>query len=240
MSVKQSILFGLTLLDTILGEFRDPGGFVSFGYENLYGFVPKSYKRNSLYAATRSLRHDESITAISRGKFQLTKRGRAFVLDSFPLLKFVNKPWDGKWRLVGFDIQEEQRSQRNNLRKFLYQCGFGMLQESLYISPLPIEEDLAKFFATHRTFLSNTYIFVSETFFLDDRVNFVERIFKVNKLSNEYKALLERVEKGIGKEEQSQLLREFFEVSRRDPFLPQELLPEDFPRSKVLAALGES
>ena len=56
MGIRSTILFGLTLIDEVMREFRDPGGFLSFSYENLYGFVPSSYKRRNLYGVVNSLK----------------------------------------------------------------------------------------------------------------------------------------------------------------------------------------
>lgn len=237
MSIKQSILLGLTLLDTMMGEFRDPGGFVSFSYKNLYGFVPKSYKRKTLYTVTHNLRLDKSIVALSRGSFQLTTQGKELAIEAFPRLKFLHWSWDGKWRIVGFDVEEEQRSVRNTLRKILYRCGFGMLQESLYISPLPIEDTVEKFLSSNRGLLMNAYVFVSSTFFLEDRANFIERAFRIERVNNDYRMILEKLEGEIREEKRDQIMREFLDASLRDPFLPKEFLPSNFVRERLWVAL---
>ncbi|TSC80071.1 MAG: phenylacetic acid degradation operon negative regulatory protein [Parcubacteria group bacterium Gr01-1014_29] len=54
--------------------------------------------------------------------------------------EFVPKQWDGKWRMVVFDIAERKRKRRDWLRRELWQVGFVRLQNSVWITPYPCEE----------------------------------------------------------------------------------------------------
>ncbi len=47
----------------------------------------------------------------------------------------TKKKWDGRWRLVIFDIPEKQRLARGNLRTILRELGFLKLQNSVWVSP---------------------------------------------------------------------------------------------------------
>lgn len=238
MSIKNSILFGLALLNEILWEFRDPGGFVSFSYNNLYGFVPKSYDKKSLYRMAHVLKKNGYVGSSARGIFSLTIKGNELVSQNFPLLRFLHYSWDGKWRMVGFDIEEKRKTLRNSFRKFLNLFGFRMLQKSLYISPLPIEEELKKFISHDLEIQASACIFICEQFFLKDDERFVNRVFHVTELNKMYKGLLQKIKGGLRSNE-SEILREFLAVSAKDPFLPKELLPIDFQRDRVYKALRE-
>ncbi len=236
MSIKNSILFGLTLIDEVMREFRDPGGFLSFSYENLYGFVPSSYKRRNLYTIVNRLKVNNDIALLKRGNFQLTIEGKKGVFSHFPRLKFINQPWDGKWRIVGFDIEESERSLRNVLRQSLKLLGFGMLQKSLYISPLPVEGEVEELLLSNRDRLDNTYIFVSDRFFLEKKEELIDKVFHIKKLNDLYINILKKLRSE--KSEKEHVLREFTGVSMEDPFLPRELLPESFVRERVWKELG--
>ena len=48
--------------------------------------------------------------------------------------------WDGKWRLVIFDIPEKDRDFRNILRNHLRELRFHRLQNSVFVSPHPFED----------------------------------------------------------------------------------------------------
>ncbi|QQG46256.1 MAG: hypothetical protein HYY55_00200 [Candidatus Niyogibacteria bacterium] len=52
--------------------------------------------------------------------------------------------WDGKWRIIIFDIPERLRKYRDFLRTELKTLNFYPIQKSVWIHPLPIPEDFWK------------------------------------------------------------------------------------------------
>lgn len=52
------------------------------------------------------------------------------------------KHWDGKWRIVLFDIPEKDRVFRDILREHLYNLKFFKLQLSVFASPYPFEKQI--------------------------------------------------------------------------------------------------
>ena len=48
--------------------------------------------------------------------------------------------WDGKWRIVAYDIPRERSGGRNAMRETLKRLGFYQLQESVYLYPYPCED----------------------------------------------------------------------------------------------------
>ncbi len=79
-------------------------------------------------------------------KLVLTAEGKkiAHQLDLFGSVKTFIKPkkWDGKWRIVIFDIPENDRVFRDILRKHLYTLEFKQLQQSVFVSPYPCEKTI--------------------------------------------------------------------------------------------------
>ena len=75
-------------------------------------------------------------------------RGRKRYLATFKgklkILKFLKrkKEWDGKWRIVIFDIPETKKIMRNFFREKLQWLGFKQLQESVWISPYNIADEV--------------------------------------------------------------------------------------------------
>lgn len=53
------------------------------------------------------------------------------------------KKWDGRWRVVLFDIPERRRGIRNRLRLFMQEYGFVRLQDSVWIYPYDCEDLIA-------------------------------------------------------------------------------------------------
>lgn len=56
----------------------------------------------------------------------------------------IKKPqkWDGKWRLVFFDIPEKKRKAREALRMKLKDLGFLELQKSVFVHPYECEDEI--------------------------------------------------------------------------------------------------
>lgn len=53
--------------------------------------------------------------------------------------------WDGKWRVIIFDVKEERRIKRDKLRRELLGFGFMRLQRSVWIYPYECEDIIAIF-----------------------------------------------------------------------------------------------
>jgi hypothetical protein len=65
----------------------------------------------------------------------LTERGERKLLYYQIVDKKKNIKWDGKWRVVVFDVWENTRSKRNLLRMEIKDFGFIQLQRSVWIYP---------------------------------------------------------------------------------------------------------
>lgn len=52
------------------------------------------------------------------------------------------KRWDYLWRMIIFDIPEEERSTRVRLRRTLQDSGFFQLQKSVFITPFACEKEV--------------------------------------------------------------------------------------------------
>lgn len=81
---------------------------------------------------------------------KLTKRGRLIALDKqLENIKNSTKKWDGKWRMVAFDIPEKYKTGRDALRHKLKKIGFCELQKSVLVTPFDCGKEimmLVKFF----------------------------------------------------------------------------------------------
>lgn len=75
---------------------------------------------------------------------KITKNGMtkalSYQLDSLKVK--VPKRWDGKWRVVIFDVPERYRRVRDVFRMRLRQLGLLPLQESVFVSPYPCFEEI--------------------------------------------------------------------------------------------------
>lgn len=73
-------------------------------------------------------------------KLQTTEAGATRLSKlNFGVLEMEGQ-WDGRWRIVMYDIPEEKRSARDHIRRLVGQLGFVQLQRSVWVHPLPCLE----------------------------------------------------------------------------------------------------
>jgi len=77
-------------------------------------------------------------------KIILTEKGKetAIEYDIKKLKPKKLKKWDGKWRIVIFDVPEDRRAKRDTFRIRLKKLGFLELQKSVWISPIDYEREI--------------------------------------------------------------------------------------------------
>lgn len=75
-------------------------------------------------------------------EISLTKRGK----ERWHELRFDRplrtEKWDGKWRIVIFDIPTKRKDARDVLRSILKRLGFLKAQESVWVTPYPCDEEI--------------------------------------------------------------------------------------------------
>jgi CRISPR-associated endonuclease Cas2 len=108
----------------------------------LYGTSYSGYKGTVYQIKKRGL--IEIVEKNGRKFLRLTKKGELEVLLAKAKLPVTGK-WDGKWRMVVFDIPEVAKLQRNRLRDLLKKNNFKKLQESVYINPHPLNREAVKY-----------------------------------------------------------------------------------------------
>lgn len=72
----------------------------------------------------------------------LTEKGHAMIETVYASEYRIPEPafWDGRWRVVMFDIREKRRKVRSRLRLLLSSAGFLRLQDSVWVHPYPCDE----------------------------------------------------------------------------------------------------
>ena len=108
----------------------------------------KRYSKTQIRSAIDGLKYQKLIEYVSdkNGKtiVKITKKGetrlRAFDIELMKIKK--PKKWDGKWRLVMFDIPMRFNKGRESLRFHLKQLNFFQFQKSAWIYPYPCEDEI--------------------------------------------------------------------------------------------------
>jgi len=114
-----------------------------------FGMISKEIERRKKYEIKSSLSK-----LANRGlvKFEKNKNGKTFAKltqkgEKILRLAEINnyqikkpKKWDGKWRVITFDIKEVRKSTRNKIRHTLKTIGFCQLHKSVWIYPYDCED----------------------------------------------------------------------------------------------------
>ncbi|MEK7180034.1 MAG: CRISPR-associated endonuclease Cas2 [Patescibacteria group bacterium] len=138
--IKKAVLSSIALAGIISIAFLAPNAI-----QMLKPFIKTPRKKNITYSVNQAISRLQKQGLIyfettSRGTFvRLTEKGTRYLhthLDKPP------KPrrWDGKWRILIFDIKEARRGVRDQLRHSLVNIGFKRLQNSVWVYPYDCED----------------------------------------------------------------------------------------------------
>jgi len=116
-------------------------------------FFSSNHKRNTYFKkkteikekiAKQSLKRMEKQGFLERkGKiYSLSKKGSVLADYIMKRKRTLEKKWDGKYRVVIFDIPETKKECRNWLREELYLLNYTKLQKSVFISKYTLTADL--------------------------------------------------------------------------------------------------
>ena len=171
---------------------------------------------------------------------RLTIKGENRINWQKPLPKRRITKWDQKWYLVVFDVPEEVRASRRNLRDKLYEMGFRQLQKSVFISPynwlkevrdLAEKNEMSKFLR----------LMVIEK--IDNEKEIVEQVWDLKFLSRRYREFINLVKKKFKNFQQGkieywpiiakELELRYLVILKDDPELPRKFLPRDWPRTEA-------
>ncbi|WP_232698881.1 phenylacetic acid degradation operon negative regulatory protein PaaX [Brevibacillus daliensis] len=179
----------------------------------------------------------------NRSYYSMTPRGKKRLDEAAArIYKVENTQWDGKCCIVSYNIPEEKRILRDQLRKELAWMGFGMLTTSTWISPNNLTDRIKEvtesyevtdyveiFTAEHQGWSSNETL-VQKCWNIDE-INAAYEEF-IHLYRPAYEELLQKVEQKAGIEdsfcfvEKSKLVHEYRKFLFIDPDLPEELLPK--------------
>lgn len=78
------------------------------------------------------------------GIVKITQEGRKKILQFAVAEISIERPvhWDGRWRLVFYDVVKGENQLRDKFRRYLKQAGFYPLQESVYLHAFPCEKEI--------------------------------------------------------------------------------------------------
>jgi CRISPR-associated endonuclease Cas2 len=115
----------------------------------LLKYTPLGGKRKfKTYELNKNIKRliERDLLKITEDKYnkylEVTEKGRKLLLkyELEGLIQEKPKKWDKKYRVVIFDISEQRRKTRDNLRNILRSFGFIQLQGSVWVYPYECQE----------------------------------------------------------------------------------------------------
>ncbi len=108
----------------------------------------KKINRQYLYRIIREFKYERLIDWKEKEdgsvKIVLTERGKKWALRfNFEKMEIKKtSSWDGRWRIVFYDIPEKIKKLREALRKKLRELGFYELQKSVFVYPYSCKDEI--------------------------------------------------------------------------------------------------
>ena len=100
----------------------------------------------------------------AKRRVKITEKGRA-IIEKIEFGEYViPEPafWDGKWRVLIFDISERRRRSRVQLRRLLDGADFVRVQDSVWVHPYPCDKFISLVRAHLKSGVGEMRIFVAE------------------------------------------------------------------------------
>ena len=99
-------------------------------------------RRKEIIKRSRDRLIKRGLLEYQNGFLRLTSKGE-MELKSLEMKDWKNarpKKWDGRWRILIFDIPEKRKSLREKVRNTLLSVGFMRLQDSVWLYPYDCED----------------------------------------------------------------------------------------------------
>lgn len=86
----------------------------------------------------------QSLIESAEKSYALTVRGKRWILKYTLDDLAIPKPqkWDGRWRMIIYDVARHKATLRNIFRTTIRRLGFYNVQESVWIYPYPCEKEI--------------------------------------------------------------------------------------------------
>ncbi|MBI4941877.1 MAG: PaaX family transcriptional regulator [Actinobacteria bacterium] len=194
-----------------------------------------------------------TLTRVRRGRqawIGLSEQGRRTVLDGRARAHsdVVTTDWDGTWTLVAFSLPDSLRRRRYDLRVRLEWAGFGVAQGGLWVCPrdVDVEAVLGEVDLEGLDLHDRVRAFRATTLSPTRVSRMVAEAYPLASLAAGYTAFEQRWAGTLDDPgpvdplaRRALLAADWSRVVRRDPRLPLELLPADWPAARAQTLFRE-
>ena len=155
------------------------------------------------------------------------------------ILQRADQKWDGQWRMVIYAVPEQDRAERERLRRTLSWLGFGPLATATWISPHERLDRVERELSDSPTVRLDLLTCRSRD--RADDLDMVDRCWDLKALGRDYEDFIARLQALPPVEDLAalpgadalrlriELIADYRHFPFRDPDLPTELLPDGWP-----------
>ncbi|GAA4714482.1 phenylacetic acid degradation operon negative regulatory protein PaaX [Brevibacillus fulvus] len=180
----------------------------------------------------------------NKSYYRLTDQGKRRIEEGVRRVYTIkNHKWDGLWRILTYSVPEEKRELRNQLRKELSWTGFGLISNSTWVSPNPLEEQTMEMIRNYQL-EEYTTLFTAGSIVSHDQQYLVNKGWNLPAIQAEYDTFIdtyrpkyEQLKERVWNNsltdqeafvERTRLVHAYRKFLFQDPGFPQELLPKDW------------
>ena len=161
--------------------------------------------------------------------YMLTDKGFDEITLNFPFFRFINKEWDGKWRILSYEIPERKRELRDKLRRDVARWGLGPWHRSFWLTPHPIIPWL-KMRVSDKEIETYVQAFESDHTFGNKEV-LIEKVWQKTSLEKKYRTLFKAWHTTLSTDQNKiakmrAVVTDYVAILKDDPGLPKQLVGE--------------
>jgi phenylacetic acid degradation operon negative regulatory protein len=163
--------------------------------------------------------------------YSLTEKGFYRLCLEFPFFRFQKDDWDGKWRIISYEIPETKREIRDRLRRQMQGWGLGPWHRSFWLTPHPIIENLRQLIEGKEE--EKYFQAFESSHVFGNREVLIEKVWEKSKIDKNYRELFKKWHDILSKdgdkiEKLSQVIDNYVDLLKLDPGLPKELVGESW------------
>ena len=175
-----------------------------------------------------------------RARVHLTDETRAMLTSGAARIYGFGEPrdWDGRWLLVVVRVPEQRRDVRHLIRSQLAWAGFGSLGNGLWLTP-HVDREAEVTRIVRDLSVAELVSFRAEFGGIGDAGQVVADAWDLDAVADRYREFVDRFGRLRPKapeatfRAQTELVHTWRKFPFLDPDLPQEMLPERWPRTRA-------
>lgn len=163
--------------------------------------------------------------------YKLTAKGFYDIVLTYPVFRFTQEKWDGKWRILSYEIPEKKRELRDKLRREVASWGLGPWHRSFWLTPHPIIDSLKDLIQDKEEQQYVQAFEADHVFGAQDEL--IEKVWRKTDREKEYRSLFKKWHQVLSADKDKtakmkEVISSYINILKTDPGLPKELIGDSW------------